>query len=158
MFRLDRNAAKWGNGLIQKKGPGPIKIEFDLYYIYLIVGLGLGRTESLSEQDSDSKELIRYYPKAYQSVRHRIATLLLYCDLKASSFDINHKKIVKSKIEEILSADSVILLSDDSCKQLNNYANGGFEAIREELVNPPSDSALFLIYVYETFFHKMFKN
>ena len=154
MFRLHKNSAKWGKGLIQKKGP--IKIEFDLYYIYLLVGLGLGRVESLADQDS--KEVYMSYPKAYQSMKHKIATLLLYCDLRVSGFDANNKIMVKSKIEEVLSADSVTLLSDDSVKQLNNYANGGFEAIREKLISPPNDTALFLIYIYEEIFHDMFQD
>ncbi len=152
MFRMHTSASRWGKNLIDKNGP--IKFEFDLYYIFLLIGLGLGRTKLL--EDEDSKEFTRWYPKSYQSTKHKIAMLLLYSDLKVSGFDVNNRQIVKSKIEEILSSDSESLLSDIAGKQLNNYANGGFEAIREKLDVAPGDASLFLSIIYDEFFPDLF--
>tara|TARA_B100000953_G_scaffold156846_1_gene129756 strand:+ start:234 stop:704 length:471 start_codon:yes stop_codon:yes gene_type:complete len=154
MFRLHKNARKWGYDLVHNKNIGPIKIEFDLYYIFLLVGLGLGKSEPLEE--GQSEELLRNYPKPYQQQRHKIALLLLYCDLKASGFDITNKTIVKSKIEEMLSTNSQNLLTDQAGKLLNNYANGGFEAIREVMATAETDSSLFISIIYEEFFPKLF--
>lgn len=152
MFRLHKNASMWGKNLIDKNGP--IKFEFDLYYVFLLVGLGMGSTELL--KDEDSREFTRWYPKTYQPTKHKIAMLLLYSDLKVSGFDVENREIVKSKIEEILSSDSESLLSDIAVKQLNNYANGGFEVIRGKLDIAPRDATLFLTIVYDEIFPELF--
>jgi len=154
MFRLHKNARKWGYDLV-KTANGPIKIEFDLYYIFLLVGLGLGRKEPL--ESANSEELIRDYPKSYQTQKHKIAMLLLYSDLKASGFDIDNRTAVKSKISETLSAGTQNYLTESAGKLLNNYANGGFEAIREKMNRAETDGAVFLSIIYEEFFPDLFQ-
>ena len=154
MIRLHNNARKWGNDLV-KGDSGPINIEFDLYYIFLLVGLGLEKKIPLEQ--SLSSEIVRNYPKSYLSQKYKIAMLLLYTDLKESGFDLSNRDIVKSKIQETFSANSQNHLTDDAGKLLNNYANGGFEAIRERMQRAETDGALFISIIYDEFFPDLFQ-
>ena len=149
MFRLSKNARKWGSDLVHNKKSSVIKIEFDLYYIYLLVGLGLGKSSEIREGGSD--ELARNYPGKYQAQRHKIAMLLIYTDLKASGFDTKNKNIVKSKIEETITSASPNLLTESAGKILNNFANAGYEAIRDKMNKVEPDDSLFLKFIYEEF-------
>jgi len=154
MFRLHNNARKWGNDLV-KGDSGPINIEFDLYYIFLLVGLGLEKKIPLEQ--SLSSEIVRNYPKSYLSQKYKIAMLLLYTDLKESGFDLSNRDIVKSKIQETFSANSQNHLTEDAGKLLNNYANGGFEAIRERMQRAEPDGAIFLSIIHDEFFQDLFQ-
>jgi len=154
MFRLANNARAWGKGLLKNQN-GPIKIEFDLYYIFLIVGLGLKKKIPLDQ--SLSAEIVRNYPKSYLGQKYKIAMLLLYTDLKESGFDISNRDVVKSKIQETFSSTSQNHLTEDAGKLLNNYANGGFEAIREKMERAETDGAVFLTIIHQEFFPDLFK-
>ena len=151
MFKLDKNAVKWGGGLINKNGP--MTIEFDLYYVFLIVGLGL--KESIRVQNGSI--FTKTYPKSYESSRHKIAALLLYTDLSASGFEVDNKANVKSAISETLSSSSYNFISDDAVEKLNNYANGGYHAIKDVLPNASHKASTFLSIISEEFLPKLFK-
>ena len=154
MFRLHNNARKWGKDLVQGES-GPIKIEFDLYYIFLLVGLGLQKKIPLDQ--ALSGEIVRTYPKSYLSQKYKIAMLLLYTDLEESGFDVSNREIVKSKIQETFSANSQTHLTEDAGKLLNNYANGGFEAVREKMNRAEPDGAVFLSIINQEFLPDLFK-
>ena len=154
MFRWSKNTKDWSENLLDNKRNSVIKIDFDLYYLFLLIGLGLGRSEALNEKNST--DIIRYYPSKYTAQRHKIAMMLIYCDLKASGFSTNDKNIVKSKIEEIITSDSVNLITSDGEKLLNNYANGGYEAVREKMAKVEPNDALFIKILYEEFFPQLF--
>lgn len=155
MFRWSKNTKDWSENLLDNKRNSVIKIDFDLYYIFLLIGLGLGRSEALNEKNST--DIIRYYPSKYTAQRHKIAMMLIYCDLKTSGFSTNDKNIVKSKIEEIITSDSVNLITSDGEKLLNNYANGGYEAVREKMAKVEPNDALFIKILYEEFFPYLFQ-
>jgi len=150
MFKLDKNAVKWGEGLINKNGP--MVIEFDLYYIFLIVGLGLKQSQPVQNGSVFTKN----YPKAYEALRHKIAALLLYTDLKASGFEVNNKANVKSAISETLSSSSYNFISDDAIEKLNGYANGGYHAIKDVLHSAPPNASIFLNIINDEFLPELF--
>ena len=152
MFKLDKNAVKWGEGLIDKKN-GPMTMEFDLYYIFLIVGLGLKRSQLVQNGSVFTKT----YPKSYEASRHKIAALLLYTDLNASGFEVKNKANVKSAITETLSSSSYNFISDDAVERLNNYANGGYHAIKDILPRAPLKASVFLGIISDEFLPKLFK-
>jgi hypothetical protein len=155
MFRWSKSAKDWAEILQNNKKNTVIKIDFDLYYIFLLIGLGLGRTETLEQKNS--ADIIGTYPSKYTSQRHKIAMMLIYCDLKASGFSTNDKNIVKSKIEEIISSESSNLITSNAEKLLNNYANGGYEAVREKMAKVEPNDALFIKILYEEFFPNLFQ-
>lgn len=152
MFKLDKNAVKWGEGLIDKKN-GPMTIEFDLYYIFLIVGLGLKQSYPVQNAPVFTKT----YPKAYEASRHKIAALLLYTDLNASGFEVKNKENVKSAISETLSSSSYNFISDEAVEKLNGYANGGYHAIKEVLPTAPPKASIFLSIINDEFLARLFK-
>jgi|TARA_B110000967_G_scaffold192357_1_gene218934 hypothetical protein len=155
MFRWSKNTKDWAETLLDNKKNSVIKIDFDLYYLFLLIGLGLGRSEVLDEKNST--DIIRYYPSKYIAQRHKIAMMLIYCDLKVSGFSTNEKNIVKSKIEEIITSDTVNLITGNAEKLLNNYANGGYEAVRERMNKVEPNDALFIKILYEEFFPQLFQ-
>lgn len=155
MFRWSKSAKDWAEILQNNKKNTVIKIDFDLYYLFLLIGLGLGRTETLEQKNS--ADIIGTYPNKYVSQRHKIAMMLIYCDLKASGFSTNDKNIVKSKIEEIISSESSNLITSNAEKLLNNYANGGYEAVREKMAKVEPNDALFIKILYEEFFPYLFQ-
>lgn len=153
MFKLDKNALQWGDGLIDKK-TGPIKTDFDLYYIFLLVGLGKGRSEAI--ESGRVNNFTKSYPIAYHDSRSKIAALLLYSDLKDSGFEVDNRAIVKSKISKILSSDSQTFLSDEAIEKLNRYANGGYRVIKEVFPKAPHSGSVFLSGVYDEFLSDLF--
>jgi len=154
MFKIDKNVERWCYHLINKKGL--IKTEFDLFYIFLLVGLGFGRSEKIAPELS--KVFTKVYPKGYEPSREKIASLLLYTDLKTTGFDTSNKSIVKSKIVELFSSNSQTYLSDIGIEKLNSYANGGYRLIKEKILQAPSDSTNFLIIISEEFLDDLYMN
>ncbi len=132
MFKIHKDAKKWGAGLISKEGP--IKTQFDIYYLSFLVGIGLGRSENFEK--SNVSEITRTVTEPYIPYRYIIAGLLMVSELKTSGFKLN-KKIVKNKVSELLDSRSPTLLSDEAVEIMNRFAYSGFEAIREKMPKPP---------------------
>lgn len=142
MFKLHSGAKRWGEKLVSKDGP--IKTQFDIYYLSLIVGVGLGRTQKFDQ--ASISDITRSVTEPFIPYRYVLAGLLLVSELTNARLPLN-KPLVKSKVTELLDSHRQTFLSDIAVELMNEYAYGGFEAMREQMPKVPKIHD-FLIWYY----------
>lgn len=126
-FRLLAKAHKWFRDvhgfLATEKAP-----MFDEYYLCLMMGLA---TRKFCDPASDTHELPDNFPGEYWSRGPVIIALFLRRELQRRGIDLTEKKALHKEISKLVDSSSPSKLSEEGMKQMNAYANGGYEVLAD---------------------------
>lgn len=138
-FRLMKDALSWFGDLKNSK---LITLDFDIYYFCLIAGL-ITRTKSDVPQ-SMTYDLVQYFPGDYGDKGKIIVSLFLKTEIEEMGISIDNKKSVYKCISKLIKHNSQTYLSDFGEKEINKYANGGFQQLVEWFPDKPRTIESFL--------------
>jgi hypothetical protein len=115
---------------------------FDMYYLCLLAGLAKTRLASL--KDSDTAELVDYFPSEYAPRGKVVIALFLSRELARQSIGLGERKLLNEAIAALVDADSPSKLSTAGMKLVNEYAAGGLDVLKEWFDDPPQRLQTFL--------------
>jgi hypothetical protein len=136
-FQLRRDADKWFAG-IEKDYP----TKFDLYYLCLMAGLASGR--KTRADPTKVRDLVDDYPGEFRSRGRLLVGVLLHTELASLGIDLTDQKAVHHSIVGLVKHNAPALLNDEGMRLMNQYANGGFEALCEWFEDRPRSTETFL--------------
>ncbi len=144
-FRLPGGAKLWFKEIEPKFGTAPL---FDMYYLCLMAGLA---TSTLKEgKDSESSELVDYFPAEYNKNGKIIIGLLLSRELNRLGIDRQDKTALNEGIATLVDPNTPSRLKSEGMRLMNRYANGGFEVLEQQwFVERPQHIEAFLPLYYK---------
>ena len=122
MFRQRNDAKKWFRHL-------NLKPAFDIYYFCLMAGLTEGAKKPLPS--SNATDLVPYFPEVYEAQSRLIITLFLRRELEELSVNLENRKQLNATIASLVDPRSRAYLSQKGFREMNKYAFGGFEVLRD---------------------------
>ena len=137
-FKLHKEARDWFKGI---SGKEPFGTLFDVYQACLVLGLATerGGSDEGSLVEFMDEFIQRYRPYQTALVGTLVSTVLLRKGITASD-----RKAVAGEIGRLVSGDSLRGdLTPDGLREMNGYALGGFNLLRERFEVPPQNSAAF---------------
>ena len=140
-FRLRKDARLWFRGL-----EGTFKTDailFEWFYFCVAAGLKHGRKRDVL--DSDTDELVNYYPGEFKTRGRLLTGWLIAAELKDQGIAIQEKAQVHKCISNLVDPQSPSTLSANGVKKMNSYSSGGFELIFGKITDPPKSFPAFLI-------------
>jgi hypothetical protein len=143
-FQLHPEARQWFKKVrgIDNKGNEPLETWFDVYQLCFTLGIAKAKYEPL---DASGDTFMEEFIQRYRPYRHLIIGAMLVKALKRQSISLTSRVEVVKEIERLVQSDeSSIELTPAGFRELNAYANGGFNCLREELEDPPNDMAFLL--------------
>ena len=152
MFKIHEDVKNWGKNILNAKD-SPFETQLDIYYLCFIVGIGLCRSPNYKREHVEP--IIRNYTEPLKAYREVYAALLLVSELRSSGLEMN-KDLVSKKMNSILDTYDPTVLSDYAFDLMNQYAFGGFEAIREEMPKSPPNPHDFLKWYHDVMLPKCF--
>jgi hypothetical protein len=140
-FKLHPEAREWFKKI---NNQGPFGTLFDIYQCCLTLGLSTGRWEPDTDTvDGFMDEFIARY-RPYQSliIGSVVATVLIRKGIISTD-----REAIAKEIARIVSGDSVRgELTVEGFREINGYAMGGFNHLRENFDDRPQQSVYFLSY------------
>ena len=133
-FRLRTDAREWFRDI---KTP----VDFDIYYFCLMAGLAANRKP---EVKTEAKDLVNDFPELYKKNNRLILALFLSRELRSMGIKLNEKVELHTEISHLVDASEPSRLSEHGMHELNRYASGGYEALREEFSDRPRFLETFL--------------
>lgn len=137
-FRLREDARTWFKSL-REHGFG---IDFDAYYFCFMAGIAARQKKDA--QESDTAELLDYFPERYRDRARHMVALFLAREMELLGVSISEKKTVHAQISRLIRPDSPSFLSPEGMKEFNRYANGGFEVLADWFEDRPRRLETFL--------------
>lgn len=136
-FQFRRDADRWFKDISSHY---PTK--FDLYYLCAIAGIAAGRKTTVeSDQVTD---LVEYYPGDFKTRGRLLVGLLLCAELESLGITLEEREEVYGRIRGLLDPNSQSCLNDEGVKLMNQYANGGFDALCEYFSDRPRTAETFV--------------
>lgn len=123
-FRLRTDARKWFSELRDNRA---FRVDFDIFYFCFMAGIAGGHKPQV--QQSETAQLVDYFPERYRGRREQIVAMFLARELQELAVDSTQKEIVNSAISKLIDPHAQNFLSDEGVKLFNNYANGGYELL-----------------------------
>lgn len=150
-FRMRQEVEDWFKHIDKK---GPLETKFDLYYLCLMMGLAASRFDPLQ----GGTEFVDNFVIDYKPVQRLILGLLLLTDMSRLNINFTDRDKTQSLINTYLDPTQPSHLRDTGFGMLNEYANGGFNEIMENLGNKPHHVETFLQWYTKTLFQKATMN
>ena len=141
MFHISNDAKEWFKFLSEETPFKEGASSMDFYYLSLLVGFYSGKPKALK----NGEEFIKFWPKKYAPLKHKIVALFLDTELKRYSIDVKNKEEVKTHLKKYIVSNNSDVLSKDGIEALNDYAYSGYLTIRAEMGDAPKSSTAFLI-------------
>jgi len=138
-FKLHTEARDWFKKI---SGSEPLNTLFDLYHICLTLGLASKRFESEGDSMDEFMDdfTIRYRPFQSLMIGGMIAAVLA-----RKGISVSDRCSVAQEIGRMVSGDTTRGdLTADGFRELNGYALGGFNYLRENFDAPPQHAVWFL--------------
>ena len=123
-FRLNNETKKWFKDINKDLGKADM---FDMYYFCAIAGLATNTLTPLP--DSETSELVDYFPSEYAAKGRLIMSLFISRELRRQGINFTERTAVNSSIRRLVDPNSPSRLSSEGMKLLNQYAYGGFEVL-----------------------------
>ena len=142
MFRLKPEADDWFKGIYNK---GALKTKWDIYYLCLMMGLAGSKASSAT----GAVDLVHYFIEDYKKSSRLIVTLFLSTHLKKLGIELNDRLEAKRVLDEYLDPSNSTALNSDGFRTMNEYAQGGFLLLAENIGNRPDDQVTFLLRYYD---------
>lgn len=138
MFRLPKDAKEWF-----KKISGSFNLDFDIYYFCLMAGLAKGKKESFPA--TETSDLINRFPQEYRAESKIITSLFLKKELDKMGVSLKDRKAVHETIRRYIDSSYPSGFSDEGQREINKYANGGLEVLKEHFGDEPVTIEGFLL-------------
>jgi hypothetical protein len=143
-FQLHPDARDWfkkvrGGGA---KGKEPLETLFDVFHMCFILGIARGRYEPLGDSgDTFMEEFIQRYRD------HQLLMIgaMISAALERQGVAVDDRAAVVKEVERFVDSSGLgMVLKPDGFRELNGYAAGGFNCLREAMSNPPNDMVFLL--------------
>ena len=139
MFRRSENQVKFFKHL---GGQGVFHLDFDYWYLCFLLGVASG----VKAPVSNGQDMLPRFPEKYSGVDGVLTGMVLKGELVDKGVALSERSEVHQVIDQLIAPSSVAHLSNSGFKAFNEYAEGGFEILRERLeYQAPHDSVTFLI-------------
>lgn len=139
MFRLSQNADKWFSNIRKD-----LSLDFDVYYFCLMAGLAKGNKEL--QPTSETRDLLARFPQEYRAESKIIVSLFLKKELDKLGVSMQDKPVVHQTIKKYIDSDSPSgLLSEEGQREMNKYANGGLQVLKEHFNDKPRTIEVFIL-------------
>lgn len=138
-FRLRHDTRDWF-----KQISNEFDIRFDMYYLCLMAGLAYRRKEDIPT--AETTELVNEFPQDgnYNTRKHTIIGLFLSRELQEMGIKMEDRSAMHDLVHRLVDPSAPNHLSDEGMKQMNRYAYGGFDAIRDYFQSQPQSLDAFL--------------
>lgn len=138
-FKLHKESRDWFKKIF---GKSPFGTMFDLYQTCLILGLAAERCEA---DESSMAEFMDEFIQRYRPYQTTIIGSMISVVLKRKGISTSDREAVAKEISRLVSGDSARGdLTSEGFRELNGYALGGFNLLRENFDTPPQHPASFL--------------
>ncbi len=144
-FQLHPEARNWFKKV---QGQDPLPTLFDVYQLCFNLGIAHGRCTHLDDGvDNFMDEFIQRY-RNHQMLM--VGTMLTHA-MKRQGIELTDRSAVVEEIERLVDSSGMgMQLTSEGYREMNAYAAGGFNALREELEEPPSEIT-YLLKRFRTF-------
>ena len=136
-FRLRKDARTWFKGI-----RGSLNMDFDIYYFCLMAGLAT--RAKLDATQSETAEIVQYFPGEYGTKGRLIVALFLKTELEELGVSMEERAAVHDTISRMVKPNSPSNLSDEGEREMNKYAHGGFGVLTEWFDDRPRTLETFL--------------
>ncbi|MBE9226202.1 hypothetical protein IQ264_12275 [Phormidium sp. LEGE 05292] len=132
-FQLRKDAKKWFKDISTN-----YPLDFDLYYLCLMAGFASRRRNTEIHSD-DVASLVENFPGQFRSRGRLLVGLLINTELSRLGINLHERDSVYRRVAKWVDPNSPSYMSNEGVKLMNQYAHGGFDALREYFGNcPPS--------------------
>lgn len=138
MFKISKEVDKWFKNIKDN-----FKLDFDIYYMCLVVGLSAGLKQKLT--GIETKDIIKALPKEYRQDKQIIIALFLRREIESLGISLEDRKGVHDVILRYTNTSFGDGINDEAHKIMNEYANAGFEKLKEKFEERPQTIEPFLI-------------
>lgn len=140
-FKLRSEVDDWFSKIFNAKD-SPLTTKFDYYYLCLMMGLAKRKAATLS----GGTELVRSFINDYRPVQNLIIGLLIAAEAQLQGVDLTNRAAIKKLLALYVSPEASVGLTADGFQRVNDYANGGFNAIVSVYPEAPWVPADFLLW------------
>lgn len=138
-FKLHKESRDWFKKI---NGVSPFGTLFDIYHACLILGLAAERCES---EEGSTTEFMDEFIQRYRPFQTTIIGSMISVILKRKGISSSDREAMAKEIGRLISGDSARGdLTVEGFRELNGYALGGFNLLRETFNAPPQNPASFL--------------
>lgn len=138
-FRLRLAARDWFSELRNTKA---FRVDFDIFYFCFMAGLASGQT--LAVPQSETAELVDYFPDRYTGRGKILVGMFLARELRELGVELTQKEAVNSAISRLIDPHARNYLSDEGVRQFNSYSNGGYDVLIDWFDDKPRNLDTFL--------------
>lgn len=150
-FRMRQEVEDWFKHISKEE---PLETKFDLYYLCLMMGLATSRFDPLQ----GGAEFVDNFVVDYKPVQRLIIGLLLIAEMSRLEINLMDRDKTQDLINTYLDPTQPSHLRDMGFGRLNEYANGGFNEIMENLGDKPHHVEPFLQWYTQTLSKKATMN
>ena len=112
---------------------GKLEILFDLYYLSFIVGC---LKKELFEEEKLGTEFIDAFPESYYDQKEQIIALLISTEIERKGIDPKDRTQIQKTMLNYVKPDSTTRLSKKGETVMKQYAQKGFQIIKDKIPNP----------------------
>jgi hypothetical protein len=144
-FQLHPNARDWFKKV---QGKEPLEKLFDSFALCLSLGIGTGRFEPLVPAEGD--EFVGEFIQRYKPYELLMVGAMLSKSLQRQGVAVSDREAVIKELERLVdSSGNGFELTPAGFREINGYAAGGFNFLREELEEAPNDIGYLMDRFYE---------
>lgn len=123
-FKIRGEADEWFSRIFKAKD-SPLVTKFDYYYLCLM--MGFARRKAMPA--ANAAEFVQTFVHDYRPVQNQIIGLLVATEARALGIDFTNRARIKDLLSTYVSPEASVGLTPAGFSRLNEYANGGFNAI-----------------------------
>jgi hypothetical protein len=140
-FKLRPEVDEWFSKIFKVKD-SPLTQKFDYYYLCLMMGLAKRKAATLT----NGTEFVQFFIADYRPVQNLVIGLLVAAEAQLQGVDLSNRVAIKKLLALYVSPEASVALTVDGFQRLNDYANGGFNAIVSVYPEAPWVPADFLLW------------
>ena len=138
-FQLHPDAELWFKKVFKKE---PLGTYFDVYQLCFTLGIAGNRHAPL---DKDGRTFTDEVIQRYKTHKLLLVGAMLAKTIKRQGVELADRNAVVKEIERLVdSSGGGMELTPDGYRELNAYATGGFNCLRDDLEEAPSDMTYLL--------------
>lgn len=131
-FKLSDEARAYFRGIETGSTTGKFPRLWDQYYLLFMVG-------ALKRELGDEPEgevFINEFIAEYHGQRYEILGMLVGAEIERAGVPWDNEGEIREVMLSLLKPGTATLLTDQGAKQMNRYAQGGYEIVAEEIPEP----------------------
>ncbi len=132
-FKLHPEADNWFRRI---DGQQPFESKFDVYYLCAMIGFQKGRSEPLE----NGNEFVKDFTQRFRPYQILLVGRLISSVLKRKGIHVDERAAVVKEISALVNGAAASgELTPEGVRELNEYAAGGFNYLREQLSDMPNN-------------------